>query len=82
MYECYACNKEYIIEEKAKTCCTETIKYKYDDGDFAFPRKSLSVVPSSRTHCCPNVQHGDKSWLVWLKPEEKCPMCDYVWRPR
>lgn len=78
MYECFACHQEYEKEEKAKNCCTQ-IRY-FDDGDWALPRKIGK--PFMTTHHCPNVTFGEKSWMVHLKVDEKCPMCDYVWRPR
>lgn len=77
---CHGCGKEYSEheEEKAKKCCTQIIEF--DDGDFLLPRKY--GTPVARSHYCPNVTHGGKSWSVMLEVDENCPMCDYVYRPR
>jgi hypothetical protein len=79
MFECWGCHKVYEVEEEAIKCCTEVIEY--DDGDFILPRK-LGGKPYAKTHNCPNVKHGDKSWSVLLGVDEKCPMCDYAYRAR
>lgn len=79
MYECYGCNEKYEDEEVATACCTKAREF--PDGDFSLPRK-LSIKPAGKSHHCPNVTHGNKSWSVMLQPEEQCPMCDYVYRPR
>lgn len=79
MYECYGCHKEYENEEEAKKCCTEIVYF--DEYNFRLPRK-MSRKPCSKLHSCPNVTHGDKQWHAWLEVDEKCPMCDYTYRPR
>lgn len=79
MYECFECNNRYEEEQKAINCCNESEID--DDGDIRISRKKF-MKPGGKQHRCPNVNHGNKTWLVWLGVDEECPMCDYVYRPR
>jgi hypothetical protein len=81
MYECRACHKEYEDEDKAKECCTNDI-YDEDGELYRLSRKSGSGRPYLKGHYCSNVTHGNRRWSIMLKVEEKCPMCDYTYRPR
>ena len=80
MFECYSCNKKYDNEDKAIKCCTDWTWMKYDE--YRLSRKHSGIKPHAKTHNCPNVNHGGKIWNVWLKADEKCPMCDYIYMPR
>jgi len=80
MFECFVCNKKYTDEQIAINCCTQIREF--DDGDWLLPAKCNGIKPVLKQHRCPNVTHGNKTWVVWLKVDEKCPMCDYVYRPR
>lgn len=79
-YICYGCSKTYDDEELAIKCCTEPIES--NDGDYYLPAKTPNRKPVSRTHNCPNVNLGGKTWSVWLNPDEQCPACNYIWQPR
>ncbi|PJZ18077.1 hypothetical protein CEW46_30605 [Bacillus cereus] len=78
MFECYGCNTEYEDEKVATKCCTTSTPY--PDGDIRLPRKLGR--PWMKGHFCPNVTHGGQSWSIMLKVDEKCPMCEYTYKPR
>ena len=78
MFECFNCYKEYDKEDDAKKCCD---KSSCEDGEIYISPK-CGRQPGKITHYCLNVNHGNKDWFTWLEPEEKCPECDYVYRPR
>ena len=80
MYECFVCHKKYKNEYDAKDCCTWSTEF--DDGDYLLSRKQSRSKPVARQHICPNINHGNKKWIVWLNVDEKCPMCDFIYRPR
>ena len=79
MYECSYCGKVYKNEQEAIDCCSKDIRY--EDGDFKLSPK-CGMRPISKTHHCPNMDLDGKSWSTMLKVDEKCPMCNYVYRPR
>ena len=79
MFECFGCHRKYDLEKEAVECCTYTWE---DDSDDEYFQLGKYGTPVARTHFCPNVMHGGKNWSVMLKVEEKCPMCEYVYRPR